>query len=113
MEKKIVIRDFIDDIRLQYVSDSGISPSRVIKYNHIAESESEDLNAFIGAGTFNEQERNAVSEHQSFGALALSITPVVNDTIEYDGTEFTVKRWTKMGDLYTIYAQKRRKVGRQ
>jgi hypothetical protein len=107
-----MIRTLIDEIRSEFVADSSISPTRSITYKREADDVEVTLNSFVGNGNFNKVERDAIGSYQAFGGLALLVAPKVNDTVLYDGVSWKVVRFTKLGNLYTVYGEIVRTNGR-
>lgn len=95
----------IDDFRVSFAQDSSISPSRTIEYVRQLDSVSITMQSFIGLGLFNKVEKDTLGRFQSFGSLPLSVAPRVNDIVIYDGISWKVIRYTKMGNLYTVYCE--------
>jgi len=102
----------MDSVRADFVADATISPSRSISYTRITDSVSATLNSFVGVGLFSKAERETLGRYESFGGLNLTAVPVVGDKVTYDGNEWKVTRWTKLGSLYTVYGENKRHSGR-
>lgn len=107
-------RDLMDEVRRAFV-DANTSPTRSITYTRSRDSLDIPLNSFVGGGQFNKEEKDTLDDYQSFSGLKLDEIPNTNsdgDTILYDGVTFRVKRYAKLGSLYTVYAKKTRHQGR-
>jgi hypothetical protein len=108
-----MLRELIDEIRENYVSDPEVAPTREIIYTPKATGIPLDaLNSFVGAGTFNKEERDNINNVQSFGGLLLVDKPKVGDTITYDGQTYKVTRHTKLGNQYIVYTEQSRQSRR-
>lgn len=70
------------------------------------------MQSFIGHGLFNKVERDTLGRFQSFGSLPLAYPPRVNDIVTYDGIEWKVVRFMKMGNLYTVFCENKSHNGR-
>ena len=104
------IRDLHDNIRETLMEKPNMFPSREISYTRISDDVGGTLNALIGAGVFNKVEKDKIDEYQSFGNLKLEVKPKPLDDIIYDGIAWKVRRWTKLGTLYTVYCEKSRRT---
>ncbi len=107
-------RDLLDEIRASNVN-SNTAPTRSIIYVRSRDDLNIPLNSFVGAGTFNKIEKDKIDDWQSFGSLELDERPVSQvdgDTVVYDGITYIVRRYTKLGQLYTVYGEKSRHRGR-
>ena len=105
-------RDLIDEVRAEFVADATISPTRSIVYTRVSDSNVTTLNSYIGVGQFSKSERETIGRFESFGGLDLIVTPEVLDTVTYNGIAWKVVRWTKLGQLYTVYGENKRHNGR-
>lgn len=100
-------RDILDKTRGNFV-DLSTAPTRSIVYTVTFTGVDIPLNAFVGAGQFNKEEREKLSDVQMFSALKLPTPPntdVNGDTITYDGVIYKVKRYTKQGQLYNVVGE--------
>lgn len=111
-EKQMAARDLMDSTRSSWV-DSDSAPTREVMYTRTSDDFAyPPLNSFVGGGKFNEEEKDKLEEHQSFGGLKLTEKPQVNDTVLYDGELFKVQRYMKFGELYQVFGRKSRHSGR-
>lgn len=102
------MRDLLDSTRLGFVKDSSIAPVREIKYIRFIDDSEVTLPSFVGNGFFNKEERELLGRVQSFGALELSTPPEVGDTVQYDGSDWKVTRYSKFGQLYNVFTENKR-----
>jgi hypothetical protein len=107
-----MIRDLIDDIRHTWISDASMSPSRSIAYVRSSDDVENVMNVLVGVGRFNERERESIENHNSFTGLDLEVEPKVNDIVRYQGKEWRVRRYLKVGSLYTVFTEISRHNGR-
>ena len=105
-------RALIDKRREAWVSNPRTSPTRSVTYTRTSDDVAVVLNSFVGGGVFNDEEKKKLEDHQSFSGLKLDQKPQVNDTVTYDGEVFKVKRYTKLGSLWTVFGKKSRHNGR-
>lgn len=106
------IRDLIDSTRAAVVADADIVPVRQVTYTPKNGAGATVLNAYVGVGFFTKSERDRIGSFESFGGLALVSVPEVGDHITYDEVSYYVTRWTKLGQLYTVYGEVKRHAGR-
>ena len=107
------IKGLLDRTREAFVANDSLSPSRPVVYTRVSDDVVlPEQQSFIGAGQFNNEERETLENHQSFGGLKLDQKPQVNDIVLYDGISWKVKRIGKMGTLYVVYCEQRRHNGR-
>lgn len=104
--------DLLDSVRIGFINNSEICPTREIVYTRDVDSVSVTLPALVGGGVFNKIEKEAIGRFQSFVGLPLTTPPVVNDSVSFDGQTWKVVRYTKLGQLYTVYCENRRHNGR-
>lgn len=103
----------MDEIRNDMVTDGTLMPMREISYTRVSDGVTvTPLFSFVGAGLFNQEEKEMLEEVQSFGGLKLEQDPKVNDKVSYDGKYYLVTRFTKLGQLYTVYGKLKRHKGR-
>ena len=105
-------RDLMDATRESWVSDDAISPTRSIVYKRTSDDVEVTINSFVGGGNFNKEEKDTIENYESFSALNLTQKPQINDTVTYNGDVFKVKRYAKLGSLYTVYGYMKRHNGR-
>lgn len=105
-------RDLIDSTRLAFQSDASTAPTRSITYKRLSDRVSSVLNSFVGVGLFNKIERETIGRFQSFGGLPLTVPPEVDDVIVYDSEVWKVVRWTKLGQLYTVFCENKSHNGK-
>jgi len=106
------MRDLIDSTRLSFVSDSTIAPTRSVTYKRVAGGADLVLNAFVGGGLFNKEERDTIGKFCAFSGLSLPTNPAVMDAVTYEGIDWRVTRFTKMGGLFTVICENKRHAGR-
>lgn len=107
------MREYRDALREQWVADSQVSPTRPVSYvPKLSPSTPIPLNAFVGVGVFNKDERDAIGRFQSFGGLNLAVPPEVLDIVVESGIDWRVVRWVKLGTLYTVVCENKRHNGR-
>lgn len=106
------VRDLIDQIRLHAVSSPTLMPTRLVTYTRSSDLVPTEFNSYVGVGAFTKTERETIGMYESFGGLALITPPAVMDIISYGGIDWRVTRWTKLGSLYTVYAENKRHNGR-
>lgn len=105
-------RELLDEVRSDFV-DADTSTTREIVYTRFSDDVSyPPLNSFVGGGQFNKEEKETIEDWQSFGGLKLIIKPIVDDRVEYDGETYEVTRWLKLGQLWTVFGQRKRHNGR-
>ena len=104
-------RELIDEKRATFVN-ADTAPTRSIVYTRESDDQTLTLNSFVGGGNFNTDEKDKLEDWTAFGGLSLEQDPQVNDKVTYDGRTFKVQRYTKFGDLWTVYARKSRHSGR-
>jgi len=105
-------KGLLDEVRLTFQSDKVIAPTRTITYTKESDRLPVAYQAFIGHGTFNKIERESIGRFQSFGGLPLPTPPKVDDVILYDSEVWKVVRWTKMGQMYTVYCENKAHNGK-
>lgn len=105
-------RDLLDTSRRAFVSDDTLGPVRTITYTRVADATVLSLNSFVGTGFFSKAERDALGNFEAFGGLALTVEPEVGDIVDFHGRSWKVKRWTRLGELYTVYGEIKRHNGR-
>jgi len=98
-------KTLLDENRSFFQANRDIAPSRVISYIPEATRIVASYNAFIGQGLFNKVEKEDIGRFQSFGGVPLTVSPKVDDVIQYDGINWKVVRYTKMGNAYTVYCE--------
>ena len=106
------MRALMDQTREDWVENSEVSPTRSIVYTRTSDDVVAVLNSFVGGGQFNKEEIDKLEDNQSFSGLKLDQKPVVNDTVSYDGEVYKVKRYTKLGSLWTVFGRKARHNGK-
>lgn len=106
------IRDYRDSIRENWIANPDIAPTRTITYTRDSDDVSVVIDAFIGGGQFNQEEKDKLEDYQSFTGLNLEQKPKVNDTVSYDGEVYKVKRYNKLGTLWTVFGRISRHNGR-
>jgi hypothetical protein len=107
-----MLRDLIDSTRESMI-DSDLMPTRQITYTRASTEEVlDEIEAYVGAGQFNKEEKETLENRQSFGGLKLSFRPNTGDLITYGGQTFTVERSDKLGALYIVYCSQVRHSSR-
>lgn len=102
----------LDETRALFQSNSDIAPTRVVGYTPEATRVTTGYDSFVGLGLFNKIEREEIGRFQSFGGLPLATTPKVDDVVSYDGINWKVVRYTKMGSLYTVFCENKSHNGK-
>lgn len=98
-------RTLIDNAREGWVSNSALSPTRSITYTRDSDDIPVTINAFIGGGQFNQEEKDKLEDYQVFSGLKLEVKPEVNDTVAYDTEVYKVKRFVKLGTLWQVFGR--------
>lgn len=96
---------YLDSLRKNFVGNSNLSPSRQIEYFQSGASLGM-INAFVGGGYFNKEEKDKIENMESFSAVVLEEKPSTKDYILYNGIHYKVVRYVKKADVYSIIAEK-------
>lgn len=105
-------REYRDGIREDWIANTNVTPNRTITYTRSSDDVSVTINALIGGGQFNQQEKDKLEDYQVFSALKLSEKPAVNDLVSYDGETYKVQRYTKLGTLWNVFGRISRHNGK-
>lgn len=96
--------EYFDNLRRNFVSNPNLSPSREIEYFKEGLSLGKQF-CFVGGGVFNKEEKDRVENLENFCGVILYERPTTKDIIVYNDEEYKVRRWTKKGNIYTIYTE--------
>ena len=99
------VRDLIDKTQKNFVNSTS-APTRAVVYTRNSDSLVIPLNAFVDEVEFNQDDKDSKRVNRiSFRGLILTQEPTFLDTITYDGKIYKVRRWTKVGDIYSVEAE--------
>jgi len=100
------VRDLLDGVRESWVSNPNIAPTRTITYTHSIDNTPLPIDCFVSGAEFNSDlADDKVVNTLSCSAVKLTIEPTIKDKITYNGKDYRVSRWDKMGNLYRVIAE--------
>lgn len=108
------VRDTIDSTRSKFVKSKNAA-TRAIDYIRSRDDLSIPLNVYVGGGEFSKEEKETIQDFEMFRALELEeepITGVNGDTLISGNTTYRVRRFSKLGTLYSVVGQNIKHRGR-